>query len=146
MGSSPNALYQYARFVLDRINTVFTRIRHNRSAILSLATSCLIIASAHGYAAGVNSNVPVSADSHGAPLSVSLQSIIPSDTSSLTEQSAWHEKSRDLTPQPRPDFIEAWGGEIVDIALPTHRPFYRNQLRALQRWCGVKQTKSCCLK
>jgi murein DD-endopeptidase MepM/ murein hydrolase activator NlpD len=122
MGSSPNALYQYARFVLDRINTVFTRIRQNRSAILSLATSCLIIASAHGYAAGVNSNVPVSSDSHGAPLSVSLQSIIPSDTSSLTEQSAWHEKSRDLTPQPRPDFIEAWGGEIVDIALPTNRP------------------------
>ena len=95
MGSSPNALYQYARFVLDRINTVVTKIRHNRSAILSLATSCLIIASAHGYAAGVNSNVPISAGSYGAPLSVSLQSIIPSDTSSLTEQSAWHEKSRD---------------------------------------------------
>jgi murein DD-endopeptidase MepM/ murein hydrolase activator NlpD len=53
---------------------------------------------------------------------VSLQSIIPSDTSLLTEQSAWHEKSRDLTPQPRPDFTEAWGGEIVDIALPTNRP------------------------
>ena len=40
----------------------------------------------------------------------------------LPETSPWHEMTLDLTPQPRPDFVEAWGGETVNIALPISRP------------------------
>ncbi len=40
----------------------------------------------------------------------------------LSDTSPWHEMTLDLTPQPRPDFVEAWGGDPVDIALPISRP------------------------
>lgn len=120
--SSLNALYHFVRSILDRINSVINLIRQYRSATISLLIGVIIVASAHGYTVGLTNNPPASAETQHSIVPVSLQSIIPSDTSLLTEQSAWHEKSRDLTPQPRPDFTEAWGGEIVDIALPTNRP------------------------
>lgn len=120
--SSLNALYHFVRSILDRINSVINLIRQYRSTTISLLIGVIIVASAHGYTVDLTNNPPASAETQHSIVPVSLQSIIPSDTSLLTEHSAWHEKSRGLTPQPRPDFTEAWGGEIVDIALPTNRP------------------------
>ena len=46
----------------------------------------------------------------------------------LSETSPWHEMTLDLTPQPRPDFVEAWGGKPVEITLPISRPALSNVL------------------
>ena len=88
--SSPNALYHFVRAILDRINSVINLIRQYRSATISLLIGVIIVASAHGYTVGLTNNPPASAETQHSIVPVSLQSIIPSDTSLLTEQSAWH--------------------------------------------------------
>ena len=99
-----------------------TRIIEKLSQII--ASNLFILAVLMGFLCAALAGANISDAMTAAPKPDSKNRSIKSMSLSkdLSDTSPWHEMTLDLTPQPRPDFVEAWGGDPVDIALPISRP------------------------
>ncbi len=89
-----------------------------------IANNSLIATILMGFLCAALAGVGISYAVTDAPKPDSINTLIKSVSLSkdFSKTSPWHKMTLDLTPQPRPDFAEAWGGDPVDITLPISRP------------------------